>query len=118
MDNKFEKLAVWKLAHKYTLEIYSITAKFPKNEMYSLIDQLRRSASSVPTNIVEGNGRQSRKEFVQFLYTAKGSLDESKYQLLLARDLGFVTEECYKKLQDEANEIEKMLGGLVKYLRS
>tara|TARA_R110002072_G_scaffold289873_4_gene457237 strand:- start:143 stop:355 length:213 start_codon:yes stop_codon:yes gene_type:complete len=65
------KLEVWKLAHQLTLEIYKISNKFPSSEMYGLTSQIRRSSSSVPTNIIEGQGRQYQKEFIQFLYIAK-----------------------------------------------
>lgn len=116
--NRFEKLEVWKKAHKFVIEIYKITSKFPKNEKFSLTDQLRRSASSIPTNIVEGNEREGKKEYLQFLYTAKGSLAESKYHLLLAKDLGYISEQEFRLTTETGNEIGKLLNGLISYLKS
>jgi four helix bundle protein len=118
MDSRFENLEVWKKAHQFTLIVYKLTRKFPPEEKYSLCDQLKRSAASVPTNIVEGNERNSKKEFIQFLYTSKGSLAESKYHILLSKDLGYINEEEYLQLIELANEIGKMLNGLISYLRS
>jgi four helix bundle protein len=117
-ENKFEQLKVWQLAHQLTLEIYKITKNFPRDEKYSLADQIKRSASSVPTNIVEGNERQTKKEYLQFLYTAKGSLAETKYQLLLAKDLDYISLDKYRQLTDLANQIGKMISSLISYLKS
>lgn len=118
MDSRFENLGVWRKAHEFTLLVYKLTKKFPPEEKFSLCDQLRRSASSVPTNIVEGNERNSKKEYIQFLYTSKGSLAESKYHILLAKDLGYISEGEYTKLIGLANEIGRMLNGLILYLKS
>ena len=118
MNNRFEKLEVWKKAHEFTLLVYKLTSLFPKEEKYSLVDQLRRAASSVPTNIVEGNERNSIKEFIQFLFTAKASLAETKYHLLLAKDLNYLSESNYHKALELANEVGKMINGLISYLRS
>ena len=117
-DNNFEKLEVWKKAHRLVLSIYAITKTFPKEEKYSLVDQLRRSACSVPTNIVEGNERHSKKEYIQFLYTAKASLAETRYHFLLARDLRYISTIQYDSLMNESVEIGKMLNALIKYLKS
>ena len=116
--NRFEDLAVWKKAHKLTLEIYQTTNTFPREEKFRLGDQLRRSAASVATNIVEGNSRHYRKEFQQFLNTAKASLEETKYHLLLAKDLSYLTTKDYENLQSACEEIGKMISSLLKYLRS
>ena len=118
MENRFEDLKVWQLAHQYVLDVYAIIKKMPSDEKYGLIDQLRRSSSSIPTNIVEGNERKTTKEFIQFLYTSKGSLSESKYQLILACDLGYISKEDCTKLSNQGSEIGKMINGLIKYLRS
>ena len=118
MNNRFEKLEVWKKAHEFTLLVYKLTSLFPKEEKYSLVDQLRRAASSVPTNILEGNERNSTKEFIQFLFTAKASLAETKYHLLLAKDLNYLSEFNYHKALELANEVGKMINGLISYLRS
>ena len=118
MKNRFEDLKVWQLSHQYVLDIYKILKKFPLSEKFGLTDQLKRSSSSVPTNIVEGNERKTGKEYIQFLYMSKGSLSESKYQLILARDLGYITKEECLMLLNRADEIGKMINGLIKYLRS
>jgi four helix bundle protein len=117
-NNKFENLKVWQLAHKLTLEIYQLTKNFPSEEKYSLVDQIKRSSASVTTNIVEGNERHTKKEYLQFLYTSKGSLAETKYHLLLAKDLGYISAEKYLNLIDTSNQIGKMLSSLIIYLRS
>ncbi len=111
------KLEVWKLAHQLTLEIYKVSKQFPKTEVYGLVSQIRRSASSVPTNIVEGNGRQHKKEFIQFLYIAKGSLEEVNYQLFLAKDLKYINEEQYTSLFEMCTRIKMMLYKLIKSLK-
>ncbi len=116
-DNKFEELKVWRVAHELVLEIYKITKEFPKEEKYSLIDQIKRSSSSVAANIVEGNERKTRNEYVQFLFQAKGSCAETKYHLLLSRDLGYIDGDNYTKLNLKVVEVSKMLTSLIRYLK-
>lgn len=117
-QNKFQRLKVWEKSHHFVLAIYRATKTFPNIEKYALIDQIRRSASSVPTNIVEGNERQTKKEFIQFLYTAKGSLAETQYHLLLAKDLEYMSPSTYESIDNQAREIGKMINSLITYLRS
>lgn len=117
-DHSYKQLKVWELSHQLVLDIYKVTKKFPASEKYGLTSQLRRSISSVPTNIVEGNSKKTSKEYIQFLYTAKASLAEATYQLLLARDLKYLSGSSYSKLNMQATEIGKMLSSLVKYLKS
>lgn len=117
-NNRFEELEVWKEAHQLTLSIYKETKNFPKEEKFRLIDQICRSASSIPSNIVEGNSRAHKPEFIQFLYIAKGSLEETKYHLLLSRDLGYIKEEKYNQLFEQCNKVGSLLGGLLRYLKS
>lgn len=112
----FRDLLVWQKAHVLVLEIYKMTQKFPKEEKFGLVSQLRRSASSIPTNIVEGHRRRSRKEYLYFLNTADGSLEETKYHLILARDLGYVSDLEFEKVCEGYDEIGKMLSGLQKSL--
>ncbi len=111
------KLEVWKLAHQLTLEVYKVSKTFPSSELYGLTSQIRRSASSVPTNIVEGNERQHKKEFIQFLYIAKGSLEEANYQLFLAKDLNYISEKQYAPLYEICTRIKMMLFKLIKSLK-
>ena len=113
----FTKLDVWQKAHKLTLSIYKLTEDLPKEEKYRLGDQIRRSASSIPANIVEGQARQTTKEYIQFLYNARGSLAETKYHLRLAKDLGYIEEEKYESLIDNYDTVGKMLNGLINSLK-
>ena len=85
----FQDLLVWQKAHQYVLSVYKLTATFPKHETYGLSSQMRRAAVSVAANIVEGFRKQGRPDKVRFMNTAEGSLEESRYYLLLAQDLGY-----------------------------
>lgn len=118
IKNKFEELEVWKKAHRLTLKVYKITKVFPREERFRLGDQLRRSAASVTTNIVEGNSRLHKKEFQQFLNIARGSLEETKYHLMLSRDLRYLDQKDYENLQNDCDEVGRMLFGLNKSLKS
>ena len=117
-QSNFEKLMVWQRAHALVIKIYQITRSFPKEEKYGITDQLRRSASSIPTNIAEGNEKKSRKEFIQFLFIAKGSLAETKYHLILAKDLNYIPQIKFDELLKEINEIGRLLNGLINSLSS
>jgi four helix bundle protein len=83
----FKELKVWQKAHRLTLDVYKVTTRFPKDEMFGLTSQMRRSSASIPTNIAEGCGRDSRAELARFLSIAMGSASELEYQLILAKDL-------------------------------
>ena len=96
----YKKLKVWEDAHKLTINIYNITKKFPINEQYGLVSQIRRSTASIPTNIVEGCGQLNNGNLIRFLGIAKGSAFEVEYQLLLAKDLSYITDTEYKILED------------------
>ena len=84
----FRELKVWEKAHRLSLAIYKASSGFPKDELYGLTSQIRRSSVSIPTNIVEGCGRNGNAELARFLHIASGSASELEYHLLLARDLG------------------------------
>ena len=86
----FKKYDIWQLSHSLTLEVYKTTSNFPKEEVYGLTSQIRRALASVPTNISEGCGRNSDKEFNQFLNIALGSANETEYLLILSRDLKYI----------------------------
>jgi four helix bundle protein len=111
-------LLVWQKAHAGALEIYRCTKSFPPEERYRLIDQLCRAAVSVPTNIAEGKGRGSLAEFRQFLVIARGSIEETRYLLLLAKDLGFLPAESYTGLESLYTEISKMTNALLRSLKT
>ena len=111
--SSFRDLEVWKEAHSLTLKVYGLTKTFPPVERYRLADQLCRSAASIPANIAEGKGRHSQKDFLRFLAVARGSVEETKYHLLLARDLGYIASEVYAKLESGYDAVGKMLNGLI-----
>ena len=105
----FYKLTMWQRSHKLTLDIYTATNSFPKEEMFGLKSQIRRACSSIPTNIVEGCGRNSNQDFARFLYIAVGSAAETEYELLLAKDLNYISTEQYNILVEETVAIRKMI---------
>ena len=113
----FTKLDVWGKAHQMTLKVYQAADGFPQKERYRLTDQLCRSASSIPANIAEGTGRNTLKEYLQFLYVARGSIAETKYHLVLSRDLGYLSADRFGKLVEGYNEVGKMLNGLINSLK-
>lgn len=105
----FRKLQVWTKAHELTLRIYEHTKLFPKEELYGLTSQMRRSASSIPTNIAEGCGRGGELEMARFLTIANGSARELAYQLILASDLKYLSDEVVGELSDLCDEVKRML---------
>ena len=111
-------LKVWQQSKDFVSEIFRLTATFPKEEMYSLTAQIKRSAISIPSNIAEGSARESNKEYIRFLYIALGSLAELDTQLQIANDLKFIKSDEYKKVSVKLNEIGKMLSGLISYRKN
>ena len=111
-------LDVWKLAVEMVTKIYMITHNFPKEELYGLANQMRRAAVSVPSNIAEGAGRNSSKEFLQFLYYSTGSLSELETQLMIAYNLGYIDNEQQHDIEIILNLLFKMLSGLIKYVKN
>jgi four helix bundle protein len=105
----FKDLKVWERGHKLTLEIYKITSGFPREEMYGLTSQMRRSCASIPTNISEGCGRSRDTELARFIEIAIGSASELEYLLQLSRDLALIKEVDFKLLIAETVEVKKML---------
>ena len=118
MGRSWEQLLVWQKSHEIVLEVYRLTGNFPPTERYALVDQIRRAAYSIPSNIVEGHSKNSRKDFLRFLYIARGSLEELKYFWLLSRDLGYVRIENYSILTDKLSEISYLLNRLIQSLTS
>jgi four helix bundle protein len=114
----FKQFKVWKKAHEMVLSTYGLTAAFPKEEMYGLTSQLRRSAASIGANIAEGCGRRSDNEMCRFLQIARGSACEIEYHLLLARDLRYLSEEGFERLTDQAVELQRMLTALMQSIRA
>lgn len=114
----FRQLKVWEKSHQLALAIYKGTKKFPKEELYGLTSQIRRASMSIPTNIAEGCGRNTDKEFARFLQIAMGSASETEYQLILARDLEFLPKDSYEKLHNDVEEVKRMLASLLKTIRA
>jgi four helix bundle protein len=112
-----KELEVWKKSHELVLRIYQLISKFPNSERYALSDQLKRAACSVPANIVEGHSRKTSKEFIQYLYQARGSLEEVRYFLLLSKDLNYLTDETFNELEDHSQTISKMLNSLISSIK-
>ena len=117
MSRNWNDLIIWQESHKFVLDLYKLTSKFPKEEMYGLISQIRRAAVSIPTNIVEGHSKGSKKDFVRFLYISRGSLEEVKYLLLLSKDLGYITDEEYTKLNERLSKLSLQLNNFIRYLQ-
>ncbi|MGA9665836.1 MAG: four helix bundle protein [Gallionella sp.] len=114
----YRDLKVWQSAMRLAEEVYRLSSRFPKHETYGLAGQLQRSAVSLPSNIAEGHGRNSHKEFNHFLGIALGSLAELETQLILAKQLDYLTEDEISPALQNADEIAKMLKGLQKSLNT
>jgi four helix bundle protein len=113
----YTELDVWKYSRKLVKEVYLLTKNFPKEELYALTNQIRRSSISVPSNIAEGIGRQSNKETIHFLYIAKGSLQEVETQLYLSFDLDYISEEQLKSILEKIISNKKLLNGFINYYK-
>ena len=110
----FTDLIVWQQGHKLVLLIYKYSQRFPKQELFGLSNQIRRAIVSFTSNIAEGFSRTSYKEKVQFYYIALGSLTEVQNQLLIAKDLGYISKEVFDELAEMSIELSKMINGLIK----
>lgn len=105
----FKKYEIWQLSHSFTLEVYQLTSQFPKEELYSLTSQIRKASASIPTNISEGCGRNSDKEFNHFLNIALGSANETKYLLILSKDLEYISVDSFLELEIKVNTIKSKI---------
>lgn len=114
----FRDLQVWNKGHNLTLEIYEATAGFPREELYGLKSQVRRSAASIPANIAEGCGRSGDAELGRFMQIAMGSASEPEYHLLLAKDLNYLKPTQYEALTEKTIEVKRMLGPFINRLKS
>lgn len=115
--HNFKELKVWQLSRSLVKEIYALTSEFPPEEKFGLISQIRRCAVSIPTNIAEGSGRNTDKDFAQFLNISLGSAYELETLLTLSFDVHFITSEQLEVFSIEISEIQKMTFGLIKTLR-
>jgi len=112
----YKDLIVYQKSYKLSLEIYQVTKNYPKEEIYGLTSQMRRSAVSIPCNIAEGYRRGHRKEYVQFLYIAQGSCGELETLMSLSNDLGMLDRNTFEKLYSMQEEVSKLLRGLISSL--
>jgi len=113
----FKKLKVWQKAHIVAIEIYQVTKTFPRDELYGLTSQLRRSCASIPANIAEGCGRDGHAELIRFLQIALGSVTELEYHLLLARDLKLLSNAKYETMDNQVSEVRKMLISFIQKIK-
>jgi four helix bundle protein len=114
----FRTLIVWKKAHELTLSVYKLTKNFPADERFGITSQMRRSSSSIATNIAEGCGRGSNLDLSRFLQIAFGSSSELDYQLILASDLGFLGPEQNSELKAKVDEVQRMLASLIRKVKA
>jgi four helix bundle protein len=117
MNRHWKDLKAWKQSHDLVLSIYELVRAFPNEEKFSLTDQIKRAAYSVPSNIVEGHSRSSNKEFIKYLYISRASLEELRYFVLLSKDLKYISLDAYNKIENSCLEISKILNGLIRSLK-
>jgi len=117
MSASFKDLRIWRDAMKFVIEVYRATAQFPRHELYGLSNQLRRVAVSIPSNIAEGKGHRSDREFGNYLLHARGSLLEVQTQVLIAKELQYLSNEEANRLGASADSIGRSLNSLINSLR-
>jgi four helix bundle protein len=113
----FTNLDAWKYGHQLVLLIYKVTKTFPREEIYSLVDQLRRCAISITSNIAEGFSRKSYKEKIQFYAIALGLTTELQNQIIVAKDVGYINQEVFNEIMELTIIVHKLLNGLIKGAR-
>lgn len=109
----YKELLVWQKSVDFFTEIYTCTKNFPKEELYTLTSQIRRSSISIPSNIAEGHSRRSTLDYIQFLKIARGSCAELETQLIISKNLNYLSLEDFQKLNETASEISKMLNAII-----
>ena len=110
-------LDVWNKAIEFVTNLYAITEKFPNHELYGLTSQIRRAAVSIPSNIAEGAVRNGKLDFIRFLNISLSSAAEVDTQLIIAKNLAYITENQYDDIQPELKSISKLIQGLIRYLK-
>ncbi len=110
----YKDLQVWQKAVEFVKTVYSITKKFPEDEKFGLVNQMRRAAVSIASNIAEGKARNTDKEFLNFLYIARGSAAEVETQIFIAKGLEFIDEKTYKEAATECEGVGKLINGMIK----
>jgi four helix bundle protein len=116
-SRSYQDLEIWKLSIGFVKQIYQLTQKFPKTDIYGLTNQIRRAAISIPSNIAEGQGRNSAREFRQFLAIALGSVAEIETQLIIAKEIAYLTQEELASLLATLDRMRKMTKGLSKSIK-
>ena len=111
-----KELILWQKSIEFVSSIYSLTSTFPKSEIYGITSQIRRAAVSIPSNIAEGHARHSKKELIQFLYIALGSIAELDTQILIAKNQKFILQDDYQKIINDLSELSKMTVSLIRYI--
>ena len=118
MSGTYEDLTVWRKAIDFVLFIYALTKRFPADELYSLVKQLRRAAISIASNIAEGKGRISDRDLLHFLAMSRGSLFEVKTQLVIAKELGYIDAESMREASARIAQLGRLLNGLINSVRA
>ena len=118
MLKSFKELEVWQRAHALVLQTYRVTTGFPDREKYGVVSQVRRSTASIPANIAEGFGRRTTKELLQFLANANGSLEETRYFLILSRDLGYLKDQDFQEMEIDCSSVAQMIAALGRSLKA
>jgi four helix bundle protein len=113
----FKRLEIWEISRELNKTVYLVSKKFPKDEVYGLTSQIRRASISISSNIAEGCGRRTSKDFVQFSYNALGSLKEVESQVFVAKDLGYISEEGFDELSGKIAKLGRKLSSFIKYIR-
>jgi four helix bundle protein len=114
--NSYKDLIVWQKSIALVSKVYSLTRRFPSDEKFGLISQLNRASVSIPANIAEGWGRESRKNYIQFLRVSRGSLFELETLLIISNNEEFITQEAFKDISLNTDELARMLGSMIKKL--
>ena len=117
MIRNYKNIVAWQRTHKLTLAVYKLTKRFPDDERFGLTRQVRRAAYGAPANIAEGSGRDTTKDYLRFLYIALVSLKETEYFLLLAHDLGYLSDSDYEPITNQVNMAFGVLQGLIKSVK-
>jgi len=118
VEKPHKKLNAWKQSVELAVLLCRTTDAFPKSERFGLAGQIRRAGVSVPSNIAEGAARQTKKEFIQYLHMAQGSLSELDTQIEIAKQLGYLDDRTARDIDQRMNEIDKMISGLIRHLKS
>lgn len=116
--NHFRKILIWQKSISLVTKIYTSTRNFPKEEIFGLTSQIRRSSISIPSNIAEGSGRESNKDFIRFLYISLGSLFEMQTQLEIAKNILYLNEDEFNNLYEDSREVERMLVSFINKLKN